>query len=248
MDATVPTLDLHGYRRDEAIQQLITFLNSSSNHEAVYSRRGRRLSSVTRWVRVVTGSGAHSGHGGPVLKYAVENYLQGKFQYRLERSGVFLVDTASGSGSIKYDTSPATKCTKVVVVETTATAPSIKPAPILSSQSFDSALSPPLGRKQSPLKDPSWPRHNSAPETDDLSQALKASQLEYNHTRLIQKQEEETLNQTLLVSSEEEQEVEAMRQSLLMFQLEQAQAATDESRLLELVLSESLRGHRTHTS
>jgi DNA-nicking Smr family endonuclease len=69
----VPTLDLHGCFLEPAIKKLVKFLET---HYAL--PRATSASSLPHEiVQVITGTGSHStSAGGPVLKYAVNDFLQ----------------------------------------------------------------------------------------------------------------------------------------------------------------------------
>jgi hypothetical protein len=82
----VPTLDLHGYYRERAIQELVAFLERLSTWEQ------------QKEAMIITGMGKHSHlSGGPVLKTAVEKFLtvhQFQFTYR---KGCFHIQVSTGS-------------------------------------------------------------------------------------------------------------------------------------------------------
>jgi hypothetical protein len=123
-----PTLDLHGYRREEAISALIFFLekqSGSGDRERKFHHRDRSsqvderkpspsplsssatptitttIASSPYYVRVITGTGAHSGStGGPILSMLVQRFLQRRqytFYTTRSRGGCFIIDVLSGS-------------------------------------------------------------------------------------------------------------------------------------------------------
>ena len=89
-NASLPTLDLHGYTKEKAIRSLTDFLERSAQ------KQQQRKSS---FVRIITGTGSHSGAmGGPVLKQAVHKLLikrDMEFSYT-KKHGLFLVNVHSG--------------------------------------------------------------------------------------------------------------------------------------------------------
>lgn len=93
---SLPSLDLHGFRKSPAIRTLTDFLEQHSGE-----------------VEVITGSGQHS-QDGPVLRTAVEHLLK-KRDMTFERltAGSFRVD--ADSGHELHDFEPT--CTKVVLAE-----------------------------------------------------------------------------------------------------------------------------------
>lgn len=123
----VPTLDLHGYRVDEAIRGVTDFLE---HYRSVFKDQYSSLASRSptfATVLIITGTGNHSSaHGGPVLIHAVEDllqrrqmaYIRGGTGSRINTygPGTFLVKPNSGI-TYTYNPrhSPATKqSTKVV--------------------------------------------------------------------------------------------------------------------------------------
>ena len=69
----LPTLDLHGYRKEAAIRAVTEFLD----------RQSRRNAPNDGWVTIITGAGSHSPDG-PVLRTAVESLLRRR-QIQFER-------------------------------------------------------------------------------------------------------------------------------------------------------------------
>mmetsp|Transcript_61550 Transcript_61550/g.150667 ORF Transcript_61550/g.150667 Transcript_61550/m.150667 type:complete len:341 (-) Transcript_61550:79-1101(-) len=134
--ATVATIDLHGYRKSEAIRALTDFLDhvssSSSNRNGNHNRRRQddkatiaatttlhksnnathgndgRNNSV--WCLVVTGTGAHSPEG-PVIRGAVQALFEKRrMKYHLNKGGgSFNVDAMSGIILMKGDEPTDTK-------------------------------------------------------------------------------------------------------------------------------------------
>jgi hypothetical protein len=102
-DLQLPTLDLHGYTKIQAIRKLTDFLEAHS------------LSSQPQWVVVIAGSGAHSQHG-PVLKTAVIQLLEKRnVIYKLQTSGSLLV--LATSGETLYPSLEGLVDTKVVIAD-----------------------------------------------------------------------------------------------------------------------------------
>lgn len=117
------TLDLHGFRKEEAIRRVTDFLEQHASASSLSNEKesGARSSntddgrgSKNGWVCIVTGSGAHSNEG-PVLRTAVHNLLikrQMDFS-ALPGKGGFTVNPRSG-----FTPQPASQPidSKVVVV------------------------------------------------------------------------------------------------------------------------------------
>ena len=102
------TIDLHGYRKADAIARLTSFIERlATQHET----KG------DVWVCVITGSGAHS-QDGPVLRTAVKELLEKrKMTFFLNKGGgTFTVN--ANSGFELYAPDPPSD-TKVVVIEST---------------------------------------------------------------------------------------------------------------------------------
>jgi hypothetical protein len=107
----LPCIDLHGLTRDDAIATVANFLNA------------QRASSVKHTCNspyspvpavIITGSGKHS-HCGPVLRPAIEKYLQKReMNYVLNKGkGSFTVDCTSGI-DLYFDNNQNV-CTKVII-------------------------------------------------------------------------------------------------------------------------------------
>lgn len=126
-----PTLDLHGYTLEPAIRKLVEFLET-------YYERQRQLTTVRTattdastqketFLVVVTGTGSHSNNsmgGGPVLKYAVDDFLQRhSFQYTYHtKGGSFVIPIANNTGMLTYQSKSCKMDTKLVVTTSPSTA------------------------------------------------------------------------------------------------------------------------------
>mmetsp|Transcript_641 Transcript_641/g.1194 ORF Transcript_641/g.1194 Transcript_641/m.1194 type:complete len:274 (-) Transcript_641:63-884(-) len=92
--AVVATIDLHGYKKADAISRLTEFLEQVKRENSKKGGAG----TCSCWVEVVTGSGSHSQHG-PVLRGAVQALFEKReMKWRLQGKGraSFLVDASSG--------------------------------------------------------------------------------------------------------------------------------------------------------
>eukprot|EP00977_Amphora_coffeiformis_P029600 scaffold41817_cov176-Amphora_coffeaeformis.AAC.1 len=99
----LPTLDLHGYRKEAAIRAVTDFLD-------VQARQGCAM------VDIITGTGAHSSPAGPILRTAVTSLLQRRQMEftRGDTAGSLRVNCQSG---VVWTMSQQTAVdTKVVVV------------------------------------------------------------------------------------------------------------------------------------
>lgn len=97
-------LDLHGERREKAIQKLISFLDQiRHNHKKKNPSQQYKNKNKQIMVTVVTGSGSHSMEG-PILRTAVEKVLKKRrMTYHLtHKRGAFIVDALSGI-ELSYD-------------------------------------------------------------------------------------------------------------------------------------------------
>lgn len=82
------TIDLHGFRKAEAVARLTAFLDQ-------IGRKHNKRKEV--WVQVITGKGSHGQHG-PVLRNAIQALFEKrKMKYSLNRDkGSFIVNVNSG--------------------------------------------------------------------------------------------------------------------------------------------------------
>jgi len=112
---SIPTLDLHGMRREPAVKELVAFLERHLADPSSGSCAGKPPSVV----RVITGLGQHSSsQGGPVLRHAVQEFLQRRgFAFGWER-GCFTVHVAKGNGgSLTYHRQASDEDTKLVLMD-----------------------------------------------------------------------------------------------------------------------------------
>ena len=99
LERTLPLLDLHGLRKEEAIQAVTRFLET---HESRH-----------HYVQIITGTGSHSPHG-PVLRTAVDNLLRRRqMEFEQDKPGSFRV--RSGTGIVFYHQAACDVDTKVIV-------------------------------------------------------------------------------------------------------------------------------------
>ena len=115
---SMPTLDLHGCRRSDAIRQLTDFLERHRSCSSVVDchdnpRVGLAATSLQQsplpsWVCIITGTGSHS-KDGPVLRDATLELL-------MKRHMVFSINR--GRGSITVDANSGIVLHKAPVVET----------------------------------------------------------------------------------------------------------------------------------
>jgi hypothetical protein len=129
--SAIPTLDLHGFFLEPAIQNLVVFLEkhcSQENNKATSTSYTTTCNSVTSprfhsykkssLVQVITGTGSHSSTtGGPVLKDAVDSFLRRhSFQYKyFTRGGYFILPTIN-TGSLTYRSKSCSVDTKIVTI------------------------------------------------------------------------------------------------------------------------------------
>jgi hypothetical protein len=108
----LPSIDLHGLTKDDAISTVANFLNTHRASPHLKQKSNSHYKPVP--VIIITGSGKHS-HSGPVLRTAVEKYLQKReMNYVINRGkGSFTVDCASGI-DLYFDHNQKV-CTKVII-------------------------------------------------------------------------------------------------------------------------------------
>lgn len=89
------TLDLHGYRKEDAIERLTRYFDQIRNPPVGSSANKHSTNEV--FATVITGSGKHS-HDGPVLRQAVQSTLtKRQMKFRSNKgNGSFTVDVFSG--------------------------------------------------------------------------------------------------------------------------------------------------------
>lgn len=116
----IPTLDLHGFLLESAIKKLVQFLEQ---HYAQPKTRGAISDGSSKDVshailQVVTGTGSHStSAGGPVLKYAVNDFLhRHSFQYTYHsKGGYFVIPIYNNTGVLSYQSNTCSVSTKLII-------------------------------------------------------------------------------------------------------------------------------------
>ena len=250
----LPTLDLHGYRKEAAIRAVTEFLD----------RQSRRNAPNDGWVTIITGAGSHSPDG-PVLRTAVESLLRRRqIQFERDTPGSFKVQ--SRSGEVWYTEHQATD-TKLVLADPRDFVPCLhrtqQPQSALSQTlvssadgigtiSNQAALLSDFGpsvqevarddatieriKEQSRLELQEEERYKTAMDKEAMAEALKASK------ELFKSQEEEftkTLELTVEVSrheqsKEQQKEEELMRRALKLSEREYELAQQKEERIFQL--------------
>ena len=122
--STIPTLDLHGCFLEPAIKKLVQFL------EQYYEKPKARMAatgttplantneSSNDIVQVITGTGSHStSAGGPVLKYAVNDFLlRHSFLYKFySKGGYFVIPLHNNTGVLSYQSNACNVSTKIIL-------------------------------------------------------------------------------------------------------------------------------------
>lgn len=135
----MPTLDLHGYRKENAIRALVTFLEqhrpggqvrtkaiaNTTNCRTTVSPRTRtndkksegttmKNTGASATVQVITGVGKHSARG-PILRDAVKAYLQRHHYIYQWFQGYFLIQ--SGTGQFTYQRQISDEDTKLILTD-----------------------------------------------------------------------------------------------------------------------------------
>eukprot|EP00587_Corethron_hystrix_P009321 CAMPEP_0113300890 /NCGR_PEP_ID=MMETSP0010_2-20120614/2331_1 /TAXON_ID=216773 ORGANISM="Corethron hystrix, Strain 308" /NCGR_SAMPLE_ID=MMETSP0010_2 /ASSEMBLY_ACC=CAM_ASM_000155 /LENGTH=359 /DNA_ID=CAMNT_0000154389 /DNA_START=96 /DNA_END=1175 /DNA_ORIENTATION=+ /assembly_acc=CAM_ASM_000155 len=93
----VDVVDLHGYRRDRAVNKITFFLSRIMGEYNLNDSDGKDNRPSGVWVKIITGSGSHSPNG-PQLREAVRELLEKReMDFRMCRgNGAFLVRVGSG--------------------------------------------------------------------------------------------------------------------------------------------------------
>jgi hypothetical protein len=115
--SVIPTLDLHGFFLDAAIKKLVEFLETHYAIPKAVSPSGSPRSLHTI-VQIITGTGSHStSAGGPVLKYAVNDFLQRhSFQYTYyNKGGYFVIPLDNNTGVLSYQSNTCNVSTKLII-------------------------------------------------------------------------------------------------------------------------------------
>ena len=112
--SVIPTLDLHGHFLDPTIKKLVQFLET---HYAL-PKATSASTSPGSIVQIVTGTGSHStSAGGPVLKYAVNDFLhRHSFLYTFySKGGYFLIPICNNTGALSYQSNTCSASTKLII-------------------------------------------------------------------------------------------------------------------------------------
>ena len=116
---TIPTLDLHGCFLETAIKKLVQFLEQhyyQPKARTIFEGSSKDVSQAI--LQVVTGTGSHStSAGGPVLKYAVNDFLhRHSFQYTYHsKGGYFLIPIYNNTGVLSYQSHTGSISTKIII-------------------------------------------------------------------------------------------------------------------------------------
>jgi Smr domain len=91
------TLDLHGYRREDATERVAEFVHFHAQQIQLQQQQQNDQTMSNCWVTIITGSGAHSREGGPVLRHVIQRWLDRRCMvYKiLPGRGSFSVDVTS---------------------------------------------------------------------------------------------------------------------------------------------------------
>mmetsp|Transcript_27762 Transcript_27762/g.64303 ORF Transcript_27762/g.64303 Transcript_27762/m.64303 type:complete len:304 (+) Transcript_27762:481-1392(+) len=206
----VATLDLHGYRKVEAMQRVTRFLEESKN---------KKKKKKNCWVAIITGRGAHSGGtGGPILRAAVQQMLerrQMEYRWMIKRGG-FYVNANTGIVLVAPCSIPATD-TKIQIVEAPpsrrqrrASLGDYGPPPTLKEATADEVL-----LFQTKLASKREEKEKNVQQRLQLQEALRASSLEFEKHSLCLQREEEAINRALLESKLSQEKDEELLENAL---------------------------------
>lgn len=224
MSSSLPTLDLHGYRKAEAIRRLTTFLEENSS-----------------WVCIITGTGSHSSDG-PVLRTAVLDLLEKReMDYRRETPGAFVVNASSGH--VLFEPPPP-EDTKVVV----KSAEDINDAtfPVNMQKRQRHYVTPTVDPESVPLATievgPSVAE--LAAEERVLAQAREESILAFQQQMRVKAAEEKELSEALRLSltlkqPAVEEDEDALQKALRLSAEQERIEREEEEKLLKQVLDKS---------
>ncbi|KAG7364847.1 Smr domain containing protein [Nitzschia inconspicua] len=215
----VASIDLHGYRKSEAISRLTEFLDQTTRK---YNRKGGPC-----WVEVITGSGAHS-IDGPVIRPAVQALLEQRqmiWQVKGTGNACFLVDAASGIVLFEPD---QPRDSKVILTDSSSLFP-------------DHSMSGRWSSASAILRKPTTESSNSTSsevegEAEAIRQSTKALKKEFDKRR----KEEHALERAMSMSRceairKQEEEEKMMKRIVSMSILDNKQALEDEESLQRAV-------------
>jgi hypothetical protein len=254
----VPTLDLHGCNKPQAIRKLTDFLESSASASSKSGKSAKR-----KWVCVITGSGSHSQQG-PVLRDAVHALLekrQMEYQLNPKGRGSFVVNVQSGI--VLYGTTSSQQQSTKLVLANEAPGAHVKlvgrPAPsaalihdgsTVRDPNDTTLMDYPLLPKQQPKTTdrPLFEVHRHAKvdraERHDLKRMLSDSALEYERHVQLKTDEDERLVQAVEQSkleTETSQAEERVFQELLAASAAEIQhQEEEEERQLQEILAKSV--------
>jgi hypothetical protein len=231
------TLDLHGYRKEDALRQVSGFLEQHTSG----------------WVCIITGTGSHSPQG-PVLRTAVHDYLKKRQMtfYIMRGKGGFTVDSASGRAVQSSCRQAQDTKVSVVAIREIQEKNLVERRP---AAAINPALSDPrlvhhpiprndcglLLQDRPPLLKQLQEVRQKQREDSDLDRVLQESSTEFEHESRVRQHEEHLLQKALQQSAEihhrdDEDEEGLLQKVLSMSQLclqeeEQRRTKQDEGML-----------------
>jgi len=239
----LPTLDLHGYKKEAAIRRLTDFLEN------------QHQSNTSSWVCVITGTGSHSTCG-PVLRTAVEKLLcKRKMTFERNTPGSFLIQAASGH--VLYNQQQE-EDSKVVVRSSQEEEIALQLAytrkhsqNLRRSESSPAFLEERRGDNRLLGTGPSL--SEVAREERELEQAREESLESIRDLSKTQKKERVELERAVQISKaakerEEQEEAELLRKAMELSEREVNQQQQEEEQILQQALKDSQKATVSHLS
>ena len=220
----IPTLDLHGCFLDPAIKKLVQFLEKHYATPKTRTLRSESDSSHTI-LQVVTGTGSHStSAGGPVLKYAVNDFLRRhSFQYSYySKGGYFVIPMANNTGALSYQSNTCSVSTKLLVT-----------SPCTIDKSFSSHLKKSQHCRGSGSKSEGQPVFIPTVELPTLQEVVREE-------RELQRGVNESLEEYRLRQKEYAKEQKLYQEAVKLSKEQVLKLEQEEKLLLERVVQESV--------
>jgi Smr domain len=246
-----PSLDLHGYKLTSAIPKLVQFLekyyvNISPTPNYVTHRNvhhhHHNNTKHDAVLLVVTGTGSHSGNtstgsgsGRPVLKYAVNDFLQRHlFQYSYHsQGGYFVIPLHNNTGILSYASNACNVDTKIILTS---------PSSPTTDRSLVNHLHMNQTHRQSDLLLPVERQHRQKDEKGvaiPLNEMPTLQQVVYEEQEL-QRGIHESLDAFRIRQKEYALEHNVYKQAIQQSQQEMIQSEHDEKVLFDRVIQESV--------
>jgi hypothetical protein len=182
-------------------------------------------------VQVVTGTGSHStSAGGPVLKYAVNDFLQRhSFQYSYHsKGGYFVIPMANNTGFLSYQSKMCNVDTKIIIASSSSTA------------AVDKSFRNHLRKRHDGLKSSLSASNNNKPHHIDVASEMPTLQEVAYDDKQLERGKNGSLEECRIRQREYSKEQTLYQQAVYESKLETQKADEEEKLLLERVIQESI--------